>query len=310
MKTSHIATSMHRWSSLRSELLWIYDGVEQSYGETITGDHRQGYWLWLIHKGSVSITCDLGTYTAVAGQWILPPHTLLTQKFVKGSRILSIHFNCQWPTGENLFTGRQGLIWNAKDTPKLERSLVSLQRLTKRHCPGAWLNLYLESVSYPLFMRFQHAFTLFLLEFSEAMIYFGRQFSHYGAHDDRVTLALNCIHATPQNEPFPWGHITKETGLSRKHLDRLFYDHLGTTSRNYWEKIKLEEGMRLLEATTLSIKEVGYRLGFKQASHFSTWFARHSHRTPSEHRKHGIHSSVMGLVGNTQEMQGQRSGRA
>jgi transcriptional regulator GlxA family with amidase domain len=128
------------------------------------------------------------------------------------------------------------------------------------------------------------------------MIHFDRQFSHYGAHDDRVTLALNCIHATPQNEPFPWGHITKETGLSRKHLDRLFCGHFGTTSRNYWEKIKLDESIRLLEATTLSIKEVGYRLGFKQASHFSTWFAKHSNRTPSEHRKHGVHSSVMGLV--------------
>jgi transcriptional regulator GlxA family with amidase domain len=145
-------------------------------------------------------------------------------------------------------------------------------------------------------MRFQHAFTLFLAEFSEAMTHFGRQFSHYGTHDDRLTLALNRIHETPQNEPYPWVHIAKETGLSRKHLDRLFYGHFGTTSRNYWDKIKLDEGIRLLETTTLSIKEVGYHLGFKQASHFSTWFAKHSNRAPREHRKHGAHSSAQGLV--------------
>ncbi|AWI10230.1 helix-turn-helix domain-containing protein [Ereboglobus luteus] len=297
MKISNTPMSMHRWSSLKTELLWIYDGIEQSHGETVTADHRNGYWLWLIHKGSVTMACELGMQTATAGQWMLSPHALTTQKFAHDSRILSIHFSCQWPTGENLFTGNQGLVWNAMDTPKLERNAQSLQRLARRHCPSVWLNLYLQSVSYPLFMRFQYALTLFLIEFSEAMIRFGREFSHYGTHDDRLTLALNCIHATPQSSPFPWEYIAKETGLSRKHLDRLFYAHFGTTSRNYWDKIKLDECIRLLETTTLSIKEVGYHLGFKQASHFSTWFAKHSNRSPREHRKHGTQVSAKGIVG-------------
>lgn len=296
MKASQTPTSMHRWSSVRNELIWIYDGIEQSHGETVTADHRHGYWLWLIRKGGVTMTCDLGVYTATAGQWMLSPHALTTQKFEKGSRILSIHFSCQWPAGENLFTGKEGLIWNAKGTPKLERSATAVEKLARRHCPSVWLNLYLQSVSYPLFMRFQHALTLFLIEFSEAMTQFGRQFSHYGTHDDRLTLALNCIHTTPQSDPFPWEQIARETGLSRKHLDRLFYGHFGTTSRNYWEKIKLDEGIRLLETTTLSIKEVSYRLGFKQASHFSAWFAKHSNRAPREQRKHGVHSTAEGLV--------------
>lgn len=289
-------TTMHRWSSVKSELLWIYDGPEQSYGETINADHQHAYWLRLLRKGGVKITGESCTCKATEGQWILSPNELITQRFTTDAQILSIHFLCQWPTGKNLFTGTHGMIWDAQTTPKLERSAVALQRLTKRHFPTARLDLYFQSASHSLFMRFQNAFTLFLAEFSEAMTQQGRQFSHHGTHDERLTLALNCMHETSQSDPFPWERIAQASGLSRKHLDRLFYTHFGTTSRSYWEKMKLEDAIRLLETTTLSIKEVGYNLGFKQASHFSTWLTKHLGHPPREHRKEGADSAALGLV--------------
>ena len=299
MQQPHTPASMHRWASLKTELLWIYEGGEQSYGESITADHRQGYWLWLIRKGSVKVSSDSGVLTATQGQWMLAPNTLSTQQFSPHARILSIHFRCQWPTGENLFAGSDGIVWSAEKTPKLERSVILLQRLARKHFPDARLDLFLKSASHPLFMRFQHGFTLFLAEFSEAMTRFERQFTHFGTHDDRLTAALNCIHASPQNEVFPWEQLAKETGLSRKHLDRLFYGQFGITSRSYWEKMKMDECIRLLETTSISMKEIGYHLGFKQASHFSTWVTKHLGRSPGVHRKHGARLQAHGSIAKT-----------
>jgi AraC-like DNA-binding protein len=296
MPQTHTPASMHRWSSLKSELLWTYDGIEQSYGEPMTVDHRQGYWLWLIHKGEVTVSVGDKQWTARPGQWILSPNAVISQRFSPNARILSIHFRCQWPTGENLFAGTEGIVWSAQLTPKLERSVVALQRLARRHFPEARLDLFLKSASYPLFMRFQHGFTLFLAEFSEAMTRFERQFTHFGTHDDRLTAAINCIHSSPQNEAFPWESLAKETGLSRKHLDRLFYGQFGTTSRSYWEKMKMDECIRLLETTSLPMKEVGYHLGFKQASHFSSWFTKHLGRAPGDHRENGARLQALGSV--------------
>ena len=216
-----------------------------------------------------------------------------TQQFSPHARILSIHFRCQWLTGKNLFAGSDGIVWSAEKTPQLERSVTLLQRLARKHFPDARLDLFRKSAS-PLFMQFQHGFTLLLAQFSKAITRFDRQFTHFGTHDDRLTAALNCIHASPQNEAFPRERLTKETGLSRKHLDRLFYGQFGITSRSYWEKMKIDEALLLLEITSLSIKEVGYHLGFKQASHFSTWFVQHLGRPPRAHRKDGAHLQAIG----------------
>jgi AraC-like DNA-binding protein len=43
---------------------------------------------------------------------------------------------------------------------------------------------------------------------------------------------------------------------------------------------------------SLSIKEIGYRLGFKQASHFTKWFTRRVGMTPKTYRERGSKSWV------------------
>ncbi|MEI6494397.1 MAG: hypothetical protein WCO94_17760, partial [Verrucomicrobiota bacterium] len=75
------STSMHRWASLQSELFWVYDGLEQGCGQVVHADHRRGYWLWLIRKGSVTLKSGDTVLTAHGGEWMLSPHAETTQQF-------------------------------------------------------------------------------------------------------------------------------------------------------------------------------------------------------------------------------------
>lgn len=277
-------TTLHQWSSLHSELLWTYDGIVAPQSRIGLNDHRFGYWVWLLRQGSVQLTMGRRVMKAQAGHWIVSPHGMVKQEFSANARILSVHFKCQWPTGENLFSGADGLIVEARQFPRLERSGSALQRLVQRHFPGVRQRLLLQSAEYSRFLRFQQLFQQWLIEFSHAMTQKGFLFAHIGECDSRLLRAAQCFHETPLDSPFPEKQLKAHTGLSRIHLDRLYWKQFGVTTREYWDNLREQSAKRYLETTLLSIKEVGYMLGFKQASHFSKWFHNRTKLTPKTHR--------------------------
>ncbi len=286
--------SMHRWASLQSELFWVYDGPEQGRGQVVHADHRRGYWLWLIRKGSVTLQSGDAVLTAQGGEWMLSPHTETTQQFSRGAQILSIHFQCQWPTGENLFVGEQGMVWAASRTPSLEKSVSSVQKLARRHFPGARLDFFHRAAGHALFMRMQSRFALFLAEFSQAMQKLGCNIYYPDACDERLLQVLQRLQEGPPQGSFPWELAMKESGLSRRHIDRLLFEYSGMTAHSYWDALKAGMAVRLLETTNFSIKETAYQLGFKQASHFTKWFQLKTGRSPKSHRQFGAKAGAEG----------------
>jgi len=288
--------SMHRWASLHSELFWVYDGPEQGCGQVIHADHRHGYWLWLIRKGNVTLQSGNAVLTAKQGQWMLSPHAETTQQFSRGAQILSIHFQSQWPTGENLFAGEQGMVWAASRTPSLEKTVSSVRQLARRHFPGARLDYFHRTAGHVLFMRMQSRFALFLAEFSQAMQELGRNFYYPDACDERLLQVLERLQEGPLRGSFPWDLAMKETCLSRRHIDRLLFEYSGMTAHSYWDTLKAGAAVRLLETTDFSIKETAYQLGFKQASHFTKWFQLKTGRSPKSHRQLGAKAKAEGLI--------------
>jgi len=287
---------MHRWASLHSELFWVYDGPEQSCAQKVHADHRHGYWLWLIRKGGVILQSGNAVLTAGEGQWMLSPHAETTQQFSAGAQILSIHFQSHWPTGENLFAGDHGMVWGACRTPSLEKSVSSVQNLARRHFPGARLDFFDRTSGHALFMRMQSRFTLFLAEFSQAMQILGREIHYPDVCDERMVQILQRLQEGPLRGAFPWDLAMKETGLSRRHIDRLLFDHFGKTAHSYWDTLKTRAAVRLLETTDFSVKETAYQLGFKQASHFTKWFQQRTGRSPKIHRQIGAKAEVEGRM--------------
>ncbi len=281
---SSLPAPLHKWASLRSDLLWVYDGLVAPDNRHVTTDHRHGYWLWLLRSGQVHVEVEGKSWVAKPGQWMVSPHGLTMQRFSNDARILSLHFRCQWPTGENLFAGNDAVIFEAGEFPQLERSASALQHLVRRHFPKVRGELSLQGGDLPIFLRLQQLFSHVLLEFYRVMIQEGRVLSQAGCGDHRLVRAARVLHETPLDEPFPAALLRKETGLGRAHLDRLYWKEYGVTTRAYWERLREEAATRSLETTVLPIKEIGYRLGFKQTSHFTKWFRLHLAATPRDYR--------------------------
>lgn len=281
----HWQSPLYRWSSLRTELLWIYEGPIAAGSTSERQDHSLGYWVWLLRRGTVRLEMEGKSWQANAGQWMISPQGKTLQEFSPDARILSVHFRCQWPTGNNLFSGRDAVVLNASQFPRLEKSAAALTRLVHRHFPKVRLELTEQQIDYPVFLRFEQRFQQWLIDFHHAMTQMGRSLAHAGLSDERLMRAAQLLHDSPLAEPFPGMQLQRETGLGRAHLDRLYWKEFGITTREYWERLRQDVATRKLESTGLSIKEIGYELGFKQASHFTKWFFNRLGKTPKAYRE-------------------------
>jgi len=279
------STPTLQWNSLRTELLWIWDGAVEETALDVVTDHRHGYWLWLLRDGEVSVQMGRKTWQARPGQWIVCPIGSTAQHFSVGARILSIHFRCEWPTGENLFEEREALVVEAADYPGLETSARELERLVSKEFPGIRVELLRQETGYPDFLRMQQRFLSVLAEFFEMMAANGRTMSRGGAGDERLWRAIECLQECPMSEPFPADRLQQETALGLVQLNRLFREEFGQTAREYRENLRLQSALASLEGTGVSIKEVGYNLGFKQPSHFTKWFSRKVGKSPQQYRQ-------------------------
>lgn len=83
----------------------------------------------------------------------------------------------------------------------------------------------------------------------------------------------------------PINYYSSEMGMSSKKLTNLVSKHLGNTPANIINEKKAVEAKRLLSNSNLSIKEIGYQLGFNQATYFTKFFKKLTDYTPKEFRK-------------------------
>lgn len=285
MKPKTDARSIHEWSTIRTELLWAYSGSVNPTDQAIRVNHNYGYWLWHIVKGEVEVRVDEEVKRAQAGEWLFCPTGETEQRFSSDAEILSLHFLCNWPTGENLFSSLAGLVFRADGYPQFTRAAKSLQRVVHKNFPGVRVVLFKQITELETFIELQQLFFKMLLEFTKILKAHGAQPAYAGSMDHRIGLAIRCLNEAPLSQPFPRKRLLQETGLSRVHLDRILSNQLGVTTKEYWEMLRKESASYQLESTEQSAKEIGYNLGFKQPSHFTTWFKNKQGMTPQEFRK-------------------------
>lgn len=289
--------TLHQWFTLNEELFWVYRGEVVAAAADLVADHTEGYWMWLIEEGRVDVrTRDGGRLTARAGQWMLSPGGVVHQKFAPDSRILSLHFRCRWPTGQDLFVESGGLVFDDAAYPRLKKSAVALHRVTARQFPGAKADMFNRRTSYRVFLDFQCAFHRWLIDFSEAITARGRTFSTSGQLDDRINIAISLMHNAPMSAGFPDHAVSARINLGRRQLDRLFIEAFGVSLREYWDRLREQTALRLIRDTRQPSKQIAFHLGFRQASHFTKWFTHRVGYTPSAFRALPPHGLAWGKV--------------
>lgn len=87
-------------------------------------------------------------------------------------------------------------------------------------------------------------------------------------------------------EPLKMNELAVHAGRSRRQLERLFKEQLGTTPQRYYLELRITEARRLLQHTELSQTDVLVACGFVSPSHFSKCYSAYfGYRPSAEHRR-------------------------
>ncbi|MFW3168078.1 GlxA family transcriptional regulator [Pseudomonas syringae pv. syringae] len=86
-------------------------------------------------------------------------------------------------------------------------------------------------------------------------------------------------------EPLEMDELAVHAGRSRRQLERLFKEQLGTTPQRYYLELRITEARRLLQHTELSQTEVLVACGFISPSHFSKCYSSYFGYRPSAEQR-------------------------
>ncbi len=278
--------SLHEWACLHTELIWVYDHPPLDWD--VEYDYSRASWAWLVRRGEMKITQGSRTTIARSGMWLIPPSSKIRLQLSRDCHIVSLHFFCQWPSGQNLLHQPEPLTIDAAKHPDMERKAVRLEQLVRRHFPHRDLEFKLYSgkqVGYPLFLQLQTHFFNWLTVWFETLVENGAFLTRLHSGDDRLFQALRRLNEAPLDQGFPAERLQQATDLSEVHLTRLFLNEFGLTPHKYWEKRRLEFAQKCLETTRMPVKEIAFRLGFRSDANFAVWFHRLARLRPGLYRR-------------------------
>jgi AraC-like DNA-binding protein len=277
--------TLHDWACLRTELVWIYDHKILPDHSSQLHDFSKGHRAWFVRSGQVELKGPGSRrLRAGPGMWLFPPPEKARQLIPPDTHLLSIHFLCQWPSGESLFGKRQSLSIKGADYPDLEKKAAALARLVGSRFPDAQTGYGWEKAGYPFFLQAQSLFLDWLSEWFRLHVRQGTKISNLMPRDDRVILAVRCLNEAALDQGFPSALLQEQTRLGEAQLNRLFLQSLRLSTRKYWERRRLEFAKSCLESSVMPVKEIAWRLGFKSDSHFVIWFRRLSGQRPGQYR--------------------------
>jgi AraC-like DNA-binding protein len=278
------------WDSLQMGLLFCYEGTvpEIGFGRRL----NPGATAWLIRQGWGEVADESGlTVRAEAGQWLMARHGLRVQSFSSDARLLSINFRAAFHTGENLFEEGLSRILDQGDYPKLERQARSLLR-TAGPLLGSRASLggLTTPISLPNYLKLQCAVVDWVRVWCDALLNSGCVPTLGHTSDPRVAQVLVYLRGHVRDLELNGDRLASEVGLSLSQLNRLFMRHRGETLRRAHEKHRVLHAQQMLMRSTYSMKEVALDLGFRHASHFTTWFRKQTGVTPTGFRAAPISS--------------------
>ncbi|BCH19105.1 GlxA family transcriptional regulator [Mesorhizobium sp. L-2-11] len=105
----------------------------------------------------------------------------------------------------------------------------------------------------------------------------------FGTHHPALLTILEKMEAAIE-QPLSRDAMAKVAGVSVRHLNRLFADHLEIGFLEAYRNVRLDHARRLLEQSPLSVSEIAFATGFSSAGHFSKVFTARFSITPGRLR--------------------------
>lgn len=108
--------------------------------------------------------------------------------------------------------------------------------------------------------------------------------SRISPHPAKLSEALLMMEANLE-EPLTSDEIASCVEISRRQLERLFKQNLGTLPSKYYQVLRLERARQLIVRSQQAIVQIGLSCGFSSGSHFATAYRAHFGITPREDRQ-------------------------
>ena len=97
---------------------------------------------------------------------------------------------------------------------------------------------------------------------------------------------LECLELMEANveQPLTPAELADAVGVSKRQLERLFQRHMATAPSRYYTELRLRQGRRLLEQTSMSVTDVALACGFPSPGYFSHRYRALFGLSPREER--------------------------
>ncbi len=104
-----------------------------------------------------------------------------------------------------------------------------------------------------------------------------------GVAQGRIERAMLHIRET-LTQPLTLSEYASKAGYSVSRFSYWFQRISGVSPMVYLNELRIQQGCEYLDTSTLSVKEIAYRLGFEDAHYFSRAFSKCTGQSPSDYR--------------------------
>ena len=130
--------------------------------------------------------------------------------------------------------------------------------------------------------------TMLISRFMELVVLLSRHYENpENTHQSSLLHLANAISYIEDHylEPFTLEDVAANSGISVRHLNRIFQAYYQTTPISYLQKLRLERACALLRSTNLPITKISYECGFSDSNYFTRQFTKALGITPKAYRR-------------------------
>ncbi len=130
--------------------------------------------------------------------------------------------------------------------------------------------------------------TMLSSRFMELVVFLSRQYEkqEQGLQSNLMHLA-NAISYIEDHflESLALEEVAAKSGISVRHLNRIFQSYYQTTPFSYLQRLRLEHACALLKKTNLAITKISYESGFNDSNYFTRQFTKIYGMSPKAYRQ-------------------------